>query len=378
MRWVDEFRDPALAQRWAQRLAAQVEPGRSYRIMEFCGGHTHVVHRHGLPALLPPPLRLIHGPGCPVCVLPVGRLDMALALARTPGVTLCTYGDALRVPASGGATLLRARAEGADVRLVHAADEALRLAQQQPQRQVVLLALGFETTTPPTAVVVRQAAALGLRNFSVLVNHVRTPAAMDAILRSDPPPRLDGILGPAHVSVVTGSAVFAPVARAHRTPIVVAGFEPLDVLQALVLLLRQVHAGRAEVGNQYRRAVTAHGNRQAQALIDEVFEPREAFAWRGLGVLPRSALRLRARYAAFDAERRFGLEDHVVPEPKGCLCPQVLRGARVPTDCRLFGRACTPQHPVGACMVSSEGACAAHYAYGGSRPARATAGEAAP
>ena len=378
MRWVDEFRDPALAQRWAQRLAAQVEPGRSYRIMEFCGGHTHVVHRHGLPALLPPQLRLIHGPGCPVCVLPVGRLDMALALARTPGVTLCTYGDALRVPASGGATLLRARAEGADVRLVHAADEALRLAQQQPQRQVVLLALGFETTTPPTAVVVRQAAALGLRNFSVLVNHVRTPAAMDAILRSDPPPRLDGILGPAHVSVVTGSAVFTPVARAHRIPIVVAGFEPLDVLQALVLLLRQVNAGRAEVGNQYRRAVTAHGNRHAQALIDEVFEPREAFAWRGLGVLPRSALRLRARYAAFDAERRFGLEDRVVPEPKGCLCPQVLRGARVPTDCRLFGRACTPQHPVGACMVSSEGACAAHYAYGGSRPAQATAGEAAP
>lgn len=363
MRWVDEFRDPALARRWAQRVAERVQAGRRYRFMEFCGGHTHVVHRHGLPALLPPSVRLIHGPGCPVCVLPVGRLDLAIALARTPGVTLCTYGDALRVPGSGGMTLLRARAQGADVRLVHAADEALRLAVQLLQRQVVLLALGFETTTPPTALVVRQAAAAGLRNFSVLVNHVLTPPAMHAILGAEPPPRLDGIIGPAHVSVVTGSAAFEPVARTHRIPIVVAGFEPLDVLQALVQLLDQVHGNRCEVGNQYRRAVTAQGNRHAQALIDEVFEVREAFAWRGLGTLPRSALRLRPRYAAFDAERRFGLQEQPAPEPKGCLCSQVLRGQAEPTDCRLFGRACTPQQPIGACMVSSEGACAAHYAY---------------
>lgn len=364
MRWVDEFRDPALARRWAQRVAALVEPGRTYRIMEFCGGHTHVVHRHGLPALLPPQVRLIHGPGCPVCVLPVGRLDLAIELAVAGGVTLCTYGDALRVPASGGMTLQRARAQGADVRLVHSAAEALRLAQQQPQREVVLLALGFETTTPATALVVQQAERAGLRNFSVLVNHVLTPAAMQAILADRQTPALDGILGPAHVSVVTGARAFEPVARAHCLPVVVTGFEPLDVLQALVLLLQQVRQGRGDVAIQYRRAVTWAGNERAQALIEAVFEPREAFAWRGLGMLPHSALRLRPRYAAMDAERRFGLRDRAVPEPKGCRCPEVLRGACAPRDCRLFGRACTPEHPVGACMVSSEGACAAEYAYG--------------
>lgn len=376
MKYIDEFRDGAQARQLAARIAAEADPARRYHLMEFCGGHTHAIFRYGLPDLLPEAVRLIHGPGCPVCVMPIGRLDMAIDLARRPEVILCTYGDMLRVPGSGRASLLKARAEGADVRMLYSPADALALAQDNPGREVVFLAIGFETTTPPTAVVVEQARRRGLTNFSVLCNHVLTPAAMHAILAT-PEARagtlmLDGFIGPAHVSTVIGSDAYRDFPRQYGKPVVVAGFEPLDVLQAILLLVRQLNEGRAEVENQFTRAVTAEGNRKAQALVGQVFALRDAFEWRGLGSLPHSALRLADGYAEFDAERRFGLVAAPARENKACECPAILRGAKAPADCRLFGDPCTPDNPLGSCMVSSEGACAAWYRYGRERiPARA-------
>ena len=370
MKYVDAFRDGALAAGLAQAIAREVEPGRDYAFMEFCGGHTHAISRYGVADLLPRTVRLIHGPGCPVCVLPVGRIDMAirLALAR-PEVTLCTYADCLRIPASDGLSLLKARARGADVRMVYSASDALALAERMPEREVVFFAIGFETTTPPTARVIELAAQRGLANFSVICNHVLTPPAIEALLAApaaDSPgrPRLAGILGPAHVSVIIGSAPYAFAATRHHMPVVITGFEPLDVMQAVRMLVRQVNEGRAEVENEYTRAVTPEGNRKAQALIDAVLAPRPQFDWRGLGSLPASALRIRPAFAAWDAEVKFGLEDRPVPDHKSCACAAILCGAKAPTDCKLFGTACTPETPLGACMVSSEGACAAHYNYG--------------
>ncbi|MFN3985069.1 MAG: hydrogenase formation protein HypD [Rhodocyclaceae bacterium] len=367
MRYVDEFRDGDLARALAAALAREVDPARRYAFMEFCGGHTHTIARYGLGDLLPPNLRMIHGPGCPVCVLPVGRIDMAIELLRQrPDVTLCTYGDCLRVPGSGGMSLLKAKAAGASVRMVYSPLEALALARAEPQREVVFFAIGFETTTPPTALLLREARRAGVGNLSVICNHVLTPPAMAAIV--DAPPdsgmRLDGFVGPAHVSVVIGSQPYARFARDHRKPVVIAGFEPLDVLQAVRMLVRQVGEGRAEVENEFTRAVTPDGNRKAQAVMTEVFELREAFEWRGLGVLPRSALRIRDAYAQWDAERRFGLDYRPVADHKACDCAAILRGEKRPEACRLFARACTPDTPLGACMVSSEGACAAQYRYG--------------
>ena len=379
MKYVDEFRDPELARQVSARLHAEADPARGYRFMEFCGGHTHALARHGVLDLLPPNLRMIHGPGCPVCVLPVGRIDMALRLALDSGVLLCTYADVLRVPASGGVSLQRARAMGADVRAVLSPADVLRLAREHPEREVVFLAIGFETTTPPTALLVEQAAAEGLRNLSLLVNHVLTPAAIAHMLAAarsadDGTPPLDGFVGPAHVSVVIGSAPYEPAARDWGKPVVIAGFEPLDLLQAILMLVRQVNEGRAEVENQYRRAVTRAGNRRAQDLMAEVFELRESFEWRGLGEVPRSALRLRPAHAAFDAEIRFGLDYRAVADHKQCACADILRGASHPSDCRLFATVCTPENPLGSCMVSSEGACAAHYTYGRFRVAAGAAG----
>lgn len=369
MKYVDEFRDGALAQGLARAIAQAVEPRREYRFMEFCGGHTHAIARYGVPDLLPANVRLIHGPGCPVCVLPIGRIDQAIHLALEHGVILCTYADTLRVPASQGLTLLRARARGADVRMVYAVSDALAIARANPAREVVFFAIGFETTTPPTAVALRTAAAEGLANFSVLCCHVLTPPAILAIL--DAPEvrglggvRLDGFIGPAHVSTVIGSRPYAYFAEEYRKPVVIAGFEPLDVMQAILMLVRQVNAGRAEVENEFTRAVTHAGNAKAQALVAEVFELRKSFEWRGLGTVPYSALKIRAAYARFDAERRFALDYQPVPDHKACECGAILRGAKQPTDCRLFGSVCTPDTPMGSCMVSSEGACAAHYTYG--------------
>ena len=377
MSYIDDyhsrFRDGDVARRLADAIAAEAVPERQYRLMEFCGGHTHAISRYGLADLLPPPVRMIHGPGCPVCVLPIGRIDQAIDLALERQVTLCSYGDCLRVPASRGLSLLKAKARGADVRMVYAITDALELARQNPEKQIVFLAIGFETTAPTTAVAVRQAEALGLKNFSVLCNHVLTPAAMRAILaiQEGRPSavRLDGFIGPAHVSTVIGSRPYEPFAREHGKPVVIAGFEPLDVMQAVLMLLRQINAGRAEVENEFTRAVTPQGNLKAQALIEEVFELRGSFEWRGLGTLPESALRLRPRFAAVDAEARFGVVYQPVPDNKACECGAILRGEKRPQECRIFGTACTPDSPVGSCMVSAEGACAAHFTYGRFRDA---------
>ena len=369
MKYVDEFRDGELARGLAAAIARAADPARRYAFMEFCGGHTHAISRYGLADLLPTQVRMIHGPGCPVCVLPIGRIDQAIRLALHEGVTLCTYADTLRVPASAGLTMLRARARGADIRMIYSAAEALALARREPGRQVVFFAIGFETTTPPTALLIRQAAELGLANFSVLCCHVLTPPAIAAILdapeaRAPGGVALDGFIGPAHVSTVIGSRPYARFAAAYRKPVVIAGFEPLDVMQAILMLVRQVNDGRAEVENEFTRAVTEDGNLKAQALMAEVFTVREHFEWRGLGVLPRSALAIHPRYAAFDAEARFGLAYTPVADHKACECGPILRGVKAPLDCKLFGTVCTPETPMGACMVSSEGACAAHYTYG--------------
>jgi hydrogenase expression/formation protein HypD len=369
MNYVDEFRDGALAQNIAARLRAEADPARRYRFMEFCGGHTHALARYGVTDLLPHNLRMIHGPGCPVCVLPVGRIDMAIRLALDQGVTLCSYGDVMRVPASGDLSLLRAKARGADIRMVYSPADALALARGQPGREVVFLAIGFETTTPPTALLIRQAAREGLKNFSVLCCHVLTPSAITHILASaEVQPGaalpLDGFVGPAHVSIIIGSAPYEPFARAYRKPVVIAGFEPLDVMQAILMLVRQVNQGRACVENEFTRAVTCQGNAAAQAVMAQVFELRDSFEWRGLGEVPSSALKIRSEFAAFDAEQRFDLTYRSVPDHKQCECGAILRGVKRPTDCKLFGTVCTPEHPMGSCMVSSEGACAAHYTYG--------------
>ncbi|MFG6448552.1 hydrogenase formation protein HypD [Roseateles sp. BYS180W] len=383
MKYIDEFRDGALARHIAQRIAAEVQPGRHYRFMEFCGGHTHAISRYGVLELLPPQVRMIHGPGCPVCVLPIGRVDMAIALALEHDVVLCTYGDTLRVPASQGLSLTKAKARGADIRVVYSAADALQLAREQAHRQVVFFAIGFETTTPPSALVIRAAAAEGIENFSVMCSHVLTPPAIRAILAGSASGAaatapIDGFVGPAHVSVVIGSEPYARFAQDHAKPVVIAGFEPLDVLQAILMLIRQVNQGRAEVENEFIRAVTPAGNRHAQQLMDEVFELRETFEWRGLGSMAHSALRIRERYRPYDAEHRFGLAYRSVPDNKACECGAILRGVKEPRDCKIFGTVCTPENPVGSCMVSSEGACAAHYTYGRFRDIPVVAAPATP
>lgn len=361
--YVDEFRDGRLARRIAAAIAAAVRPARQYRFMEFCGGHTHAIYRYGLEDLLPANIQMIHGPGCPVCVLPMGRIDSAIALARTPGVILASYADMLRVPGSQDRSLMKARADGADVRMVYSATDALQLAVAHPDRQVVFFAIGFETTTPPTAVVIREAARLDLDNFSVFCNHVLTPPAMRGILDTEAV-AIDGFVGPSHVSAIIGTRPYDFVAAGYQRPVVISGFEPLDVLQSVLMLVRQVNDGRVEVENEFSRAVDAEGNRKAQALMAELFELRPSFEWRGLGFMPHSALCIRADYADFDAERRFGVPPLSVPDHKACECSAILRGVKRPRDCKVFGTACTPDQPIGACMVSSEGACAAYYNYG--------------
>ena len=376
MKYVDEFRDGALAAKVAARLAAEVDPARSYRFMEFCGGHTHAISRYGVTDRLPANVRMIHGPGCPVCVLPIGRIDVAIRLALDRGVLLCTYGDVMRVPASDGLSLMRARALGADIRMVYSAADALELARRHRDREVVFFAIGFETTTPPTALALRQAAREQLGNFSVLCNHVLTPSAIAHILEAPAQggaALIDGFVGPAHVSIVIGSQPYEALAAAHRKPVVIAGFEPLDVLHSILMLVRQINDGRADVENEYTRAVTRGGNAAAQAAIAEVFERRPSFEWRGLGELAASALQIRAAYGAFDAERRYGLGYASVADHPQCACGAILRGVKRPTECKLFGTVCTPETPMGSCMVSSEGACAAHYSYGRFRDIAAVA-----
>jgi hydrogenase expression/formation protein HypD len=369
VKYIDEFRDGDVARQIGERIRLEADPAKRYSFMEFCGGHTHAISRYGVTELLPPNVRMIHGPGCPVCVLPIGRIDHALELALERNVIVCTYGDTMRVPASHGMSMIKAKARGADIRMVYSTADALTIAADNPTREVVFFAIGFETTTPPTALVIQMAAKRALTNFSVLCCHVLTPSAITHILTS-PEVRdygtvpIDGFIGPAHVSIVIGSEPYEHFAEEYRKPVVIAGFEPLDVMQAILMLVRQVNEGRAEVENEFVRAVTREGNLTAQALVSDVFELRPSFEWRGLGEVPYSALRIRPGYAQYDAEKRYNLAYQPVADNKACECGAILRGVKRPTDCKLFGTVCTPENPMGSCMVSSEGACAAHYSYG--------------
>jgi len=367
MQYVDEFRDPAKAQALLAEirgLTATLCRTRTQplQIMEVCGGHTHTIFRYGIQQMLPDELEFVHGPGCPVCVLPMGRVDDCVALAERPEVIFTTFGDAMRVPGSRK-SLLKAKADGADVRTVYSPLDALAIAKSEPAREVIFFGLGFETTMPSTALTVIEARRQGIGNFSLFCNHITIIPTIKAILDS-PDLRLDGFLGPGHVSMVIGTAVYDFVARHYRRPITIAGFEPLDVLHALWMVLRQLAEGRCEVENQYGRVVPAQGNPRALAAIDEVFELREFFEWRGLGSIDHSGVRLRDAYAAYDAERKFAVPNISIADPKACQCGEVLKGVIRPRQCKVFGTACTPETPLGSLMVSSEGACAAHYRYG--------------
>jgi len=371
VRFVDEFRSADLAKRLAERIAALVEPGRRYKLMEVCGGHTHAIYKHGVEDLLPPEVQLVHGPGCPVCVIPMGRQDDALAIARRPEVIFTTFGDMLRVPSSAG-SLLDAKARGADVRMVYSPLDALRIARSNPDREVVFFAIGFETTAPSTALTLLRARAEGIGNFSVFANHVTIIPAIRAILQS-PDLRLDGFIGPGHVSTVIGTRPYTFIARDHGRPVVVSGFEPLDVLQGVYMILRQLADGRSEVENQYSRIVREEGNPRALQVIGETMELRTTFEWRGLGFISQSALKLREAFAEWDAEVRYEVPGVRVADPKACQCGEVLKGVIKPWECKVFGTACTPERPIGTCMVSSEGACAAYYNYGRYARGRRTA-----
>jgi hydrogenase expression/formation protein HypD len=369
MKYVDEFRQHTLAKQLAAAIQAEADSSREYHLMEFCGGHTHAIFRYGVQDLMPENVRFVHGPGCPVCVLPIGRIDEAIHLVEAHEVILCTYGDLLRVPASGRKSLIRVKAAGGDVRMVYSTQDALRIARENPQREVVFFAIGFETTTPPSAVALQQAKAEDLKNFSLFCNHVLTPAAIQNILESPEVRELGsvsihGFFGPSHVSSIIGSHPYEFFAEEFRRPVVIAGFEPLDVMQSALMLIRQLNEGRYEVENEYTRVVTREGNQKAQRLVGDVFELRRSFEWRGLGQVPYSALKIKRDYEQWDAEKRFPIPVSQAKDVKGCECPSILRGAKRPTDCKFFGAVCTPENPMGSCMVSSEGACAAYWSYG--------------
>jgi hydrogenase expression/formation protein HypD len=361
MRFVDEYRDPVTARAVVARIT-DLAGDDHFKFMEVCGGHTHTIYRHGIEHVLPPTVELVHGPGCPVCVIPMGRVDDAMAVARHPGVIFTSFGDMMRVPGSRG-NLLTAKAEGADVRFVYSPLDALRIAADNPDRQVVFFAVGFETTAPSTALTVLAARERGISNFSVFCNHVTIVPPVKAILES-PDLRLDGFLGPGHVSTVVGQRPYRFVPDVYAKPLVTAGFEPLDILQAIAMLLAQIREGRCQVENQYSRVVRDEGNPRALEVIGRVFELRPHFEWRGLGFISQSALKLRSEYADLDAEARFPVPGVRVADPKACQCGEVLKGVIKPWECKVFGTGCTPETPIGTCMVSSEGACAAYYNFG--------------
>jgi len=376
MRYVEEFRDPTAA----KSLLAEIEKvtnqigatkDKPVHIMEICGGHTHAIFRYGLDRLTPEGIEFIHGPGCPVCVLPMSRVDDCVQIAEKPNVIFTTFGDAMRVPGTKK-SLLQAKADGADIRMVYSPLDALELARRNPDKEVVFFGLGFETTTPSTALSIQQAARDGLTNFSVFCNHITVPEPIKALL-DDPYMMLDGFVGPGHVSMVIGVHPYDFIARDYNKPIVVAGFEPLDLLQSVLMVLIQIRDGRAEVENQYARIVPEHGNPISIAAMEDVYERRPSFEWRGLGEIDASGLKIRDRYKAFDAEEKFGIGyaagPRVVQEPEGCECGAVMTGRMKPTACPQFGKGCTPEMPLGALMVSSEGACAAYWQYGGRRAA---------
>src|SRR5271156_3565984 len=361
MRFVDEYRDPTAARALVARIT-ELAGDEQFKFMEVCGGHTHTIYRHGIEHILPPSVELVHGPGCPVCVIPMGRVDDAIAVAKEPGVIFTSFGDMMRVPGGQG-NLLKAKAEGADVRFVYSPLDALRIAVENPDRGVVFFAVGFETTAPSTALTLLEARAQGVTNFSVFSNHVTIVPPIKAILES-PDLRLDGFLGPGHVSTVVGQRPYRFVPASYGKPLVTAGFEPLDILHAIAMLLTQIREGSCEVENQYSRVVREDGNPKALSVLAEVFELRPHFEWRGLGFISQSGLRLSDAYAEHDAELRFQVPGVRVADPKACQCGEVLKGVIKPYECKVFGTACTPERPIGTCMVSSEGACAAYYNFG--------------
>ncbi|EHK88038.1 hydrogenase formation protein HypD [Saccharomonospora azurea] len=362
MRFVDEYRDSDTARALATRIAGLCEPGREYKFMEVCGGHTHTIYKHGIADYLPEQVSLVHGPGCPVCVIPMGRVDDAIHIASLPDVIMTSFGDMMRVPGSNG-TFFDSNSEGTDIRMVYSPLDSLRIAKQNPDKQVVFMAIGFETTAPSTAMTLLRAEREGIENFSVFCNHVTIIPGIKAILDS-PDLRLDGFLGPGHVSTVIGCRPYEFIPRDYGKPLVVAGFEPLDILQSVHYLLRQLREGRCEVENQYARVVPWQGNPVALDAIARTMRLRPYFEWRGLGFISHSALQLRDEYAHFDAERRFTLPGVRVADPKSCQCGEVLKGVLKPWECKVFGTACTPETPIGTCMVSPEGACAAYYNFG--------------
>ncbi len=367
MKYVDEFRDPDKARSLITEIRALIPRiprpnARPLQIMEVCGGHTHAIFRYGIQQMLPEEVEFVHGPGCPVCVLPMGRVDDCVAIAERPEVIFTTFGDAMRVPGSRK-SLLKAKAEGADVRMVYSPLDALAIARKNPDREVVFFGLGFETTMPSTAMTLIQARRAGQTNFSLFCNHITIIPTIKAILNSADL-QLDGFIGPGHVSMVIGTRGYEFIARDYHKPITVAGFEPLDVLQSLWMVLRQLAEGRCEVENQYGRIVPEAGNARALAAVEEVFELRPFFEWRGLGSIDHSGVQIRDAYAAFDAERKFSVPNVMIADPKACQCGEVLKGVIKPHECKVFGTACTPEMPLGSLMVSSEGACAAYYSYG--------------
>ena len=367
MKYIQEFRDPEKAkfllqgiEHLTQQLNATAE--KPIRLMEVCGGHTHTIFKFGLEELLPKGIDLIHGPGCPVCVLPMNRVDDCVSIAEREDVILTTFGDAMRVPGSRK-SLLQAKAAGQDIRMVYSPMDALQLARDNPERNVVFFGLGFETTMPSTAFTVLQAKAEQIPNFFLFCNHITIIPTLRAIL-ADSDLRLDGFIGPGHVSMIIGTEGYDFIASEHRKPFVVAGFEPLDILQSVWMLLKQFEEQRCEVENQYRRVVPTQGNLAAQQAMDQVFQLREQFEWRGLGSIPESGVEMRPEFADFDAEKVFTVRDVPVVDPAECQCGEVLKGRLKPWQCQVFGKSCTPDNPIGALMVSSEGACAAYYNYG--------------
>ena len=359
MKYVDEYRDEAEARRYLAAIEDTVT--RPWTIMEICGGQTHTFIKFGIDELLPPEIQLVHGPGCPVCVTPLEMIERAIAIARRPEVIFTSFGDMMRVPGSD-ADLLAVKARGGDVRMVYSPLDAVRLAQANPDREVVFFAVGFETTAPANALAVREAKLLGLTNFSILSSHVLVPPAMEAILGA-PDNRVQGFLAAGHVCAVMGYWEYGPIAAKYETPVVVTGFEPLDLLQGTYMAVRALEEGRSGVENQYTRAVTLEGNRPAQQLLAEVFETVDR-PWRGIGTIPMSGYALRDEYADFDAVLRFDVEAIAPSENEVCIAGDIMRGLSKPHDCPAFGTECTPEHPLGAPMVSSEGACAAYYQYG--------------
>ena len=361
MKYVDEFRNGNLARRMATEIT-NISKGQKFKFMEVCGGHTHTIFKHGIEDILPENIELIHGPGCPVCVLPMGRIDDAIAIAKTEGTIFTTFGDMMRVPGSQG-SLLDVKAEGADVRFIYSPLDALKIARQNPKKEVVFFAIGFETTAPSTAVTLLQAKNEDIQNFSIFCNHVTIIPTIKAILDS-PDLRLDGFIGPGHVSMVIGLRTYQFIARDYQKPVVISGFEPLDIIQSILMLLKQYQTGKVVVENQYKRVVRPEGNLKSLEVMTQTMELRPYFEWRGLGFITHSALKIRSDFAQWDAEERFEVPGLQVADPKACQCGEVLKGVIKPWECKVFGTACTPETPIGSCMVSPEGACAAYFNYG--------------